>query len=51
MIEVEESKKTNQQQQYIRKSLNRVFNELKDAKASNKELPDARDLFKLMDEG
>lgn len=50
MIEAEESKKTRQQQQFVRKSLKQAFNELKDAKATNKELPDARDLFRLMDE-
>lgn len=50
MLEAEEARKTRQQQQYIRKSLNQAFKELSEAKLSDKELPDARDLFKLMDE-
>lgn len=50
MIEADEQRRTRQQQLYVRKSLNRAFKELKDAKSSKKELPDARDLFKLMDE-
>lgn len=50
MVETNELRKTHHQQEYVRKSLSRAFNELNDAKASNKELPDARDLFKLMDE-
>ena len=37
------------QQQYVRKSLKRAFAELDEACSTNKELPDAHDLFKLMD--
>lgn len=50
MIEADEQRKTYRQQQHIRKSLSQAFKELKEAKSSNTELPDARDLFKLMDE-
>lgn len=50
MIEADEQRKTYRQQQHIRKSLSQAFKELKEAKSSNTELPDARDLFKLMNE-
>lgn len=50
MVEANKSRETNQQQEYVRKSLCRAFDELKEAKTSDKKLPDARDLFRLMDE-
>lgn len=50
MVEANKSRETNQQQEYVRKSLCRAFDELKEANASDKKLPDARDLFRLMDE-
>ena len=50
MIESENDKKTLRQQEYVRKSLKKALDELKEAKASNQNLPDARSLFKLMDE-
>jgi len=50
IIEAEEKQKTLQQQKYVRQSLGRAFDELKEAQASGKELPDARSLFKMMDE-
>ncbi|MGN0048638.1 MAG: hypothetical protein ACI37U_07100 [Bacteroides sp.] len=50
MIEAEKSRETQQQKKFIRESLNRAITELKDAQLSNKELPNARDLFKHMDE-
>lgn len=49
MVEVEEKRKTLKQQQYVRQSLSRAFKELEEAQNSNKELPDARSLFKMMD--
>lgn len=50
IIEAEEKKKTLQQQNYVRQSLGRAFDELKEAQASGRKLPDARSLFKMMDE-
>lgn len=49
MIEAEKSRKTHQQEQFLRESLNRAFTELNDVKRSNKKLPNARDLFIHMD--
>lgn len=42
-------RETFQQQQFVRESLTRAFSELSDAQSSKRELPDASDLFKLMD--
>ena len=49
MEEANRQRKVLQQQQYVKKSLKRAFAELDEARSSNKELPDACDLFKLMD--
>lgn len=38
------------QQKYVRLSLGRAFDELKEAQASGKKLPDAKSLFKMMDD-
>ena len=49
MEEANRQRKTLQQQQYVSKSLKRAFAELEEARTTNKELPDASDLFKLID--
>ena len=49
MEEANRQRKVLQQQQFVRKSLKRAFSELDEACSTNKELPDAHDLFKLMD--
>ena len=49
MEEANRQRKTLQQQQYVSKSLKRAFAELKEARTANMELPDATDLFKLID--
>ena len=49
MEEANLQRKTLQQQQYVDKSLKRAFAELEEARTTNMELPDASDLFKLMD--
>ena len=49
MEEANLQRKTLQQQQYVSKSLKRAFTELEEARTTNTELPDASDLFKLMD--
>ena len=49
MEEANRQRKTLQQQQYLSKSLKRAFAELEEARTTNMELPDASDLFKLID--
>ena len=49
MEEANRQRKTLQQQQYVSKSLKRAFAELEEARTANMELPDATDLFKLID--
>ena len=49
MEEANRQRKTLQQQQYVSKSLKRAFAELEEARTTNMELPDASDLFKLID--
>ena len=49
MKEANRQRQTSQQQQYVSKSLKRAFAELEEARTSNMELPDASDLFKLID--
>ena len=49
MEEANRQRKTLQQQQYVSKSLKRAFAELEEARTANLELPDATDLFKLID--
>ena len=49
MEEANLQRKTLHQQQYVDKSLKRAFAELEEARTTNMELPDASDLFKLMD--
>lgn len=49
MEEADRQRKAIQQQQFVRESLTRAFSELSDAQSSKRELPDASDLFKLMD--
>lgn len=49
MEEADRQRKASQQQQFVRESLARAFSELHDAQSTNAELPDASDLFKLMD--
>ena len=49
MEEANRQRKTLQQQQYVRKSLKRAFSELEESRTTNIELPDATDLFKLID--
>ena len=49
MEDANRQRKTLQQQQYVSKSLKRAFAELEEARTTNKELPDASDLFKLID--
>ena len=48
MEEAYRQRKTLQQQQYVNKSLKRAFAELEEARTTNRKLPDAADLFKLM---
>ena len=48
MEEANRQRKTLQQQQYVSKSLKRAFAELEEARTANMELPDATDLFKLI---
>ena len=48
MEEANRQRKTLQQQQYVSKSLKRAFAELEEAQTANMELPDATDLFKLI---
>lgn len=50
MEEADRQRKAIQQQQFVRESLTRAFSELSDAQSSKRELPDASDLFKLMDD-
>lgn len=50
MEEADRQRKACQQQQFVRESLTRAFSELNDAQSSKTELPDASDLFKLMDD-
>lgn len=47
---VDAQRKAIQQQKFVRESLTRAFSELNDAQSSKRELPDASDLFKLMDD-
>ena len=49
MEEANRQRKTIQQQQFVRVSLKKAFAELEEAQATNKELPDASDLFKMID--
>ncbi len=42
--------KTEQQQAYVKESLTRALQEVKQAKLEGRKLPDARDLFKELDE-
>ena len=49
MEEANRQRKTLQQQQYVSKSLKRAFAELEEAQTAKLELPDATDLFKLID--
>ena len=49
MEEANRQRKTLQQQQNVSKSLKRAFAVLEVARNTNKELPDASDLFKLID--
>ena len=49
MEEANRQRKTLQQQQYVSKSLKWAFAELEEARTTNMELPDASDLFKLID--
>ena len=49
MEEANRQRKTLQQQQYVSKSLKRAFAELEKARTTNMELPDASNLFKLID--
>ena len=49
MKEANNQRLTLQQQQYVSKSLKRAFAELEEARTTNMELPDASDLFKLID--
>ena len=49
MEEANRQRKVLQQQQFVRKSLKRAFSELDEACSTTKDLPDAHDLFKLMD--
>lgn len=50
VLAAEEKRKTKQQEKYVSKSLNQAFTELNNAKDDLDQLPDARDLFKMMDE-
>ena len=50
MEEADRQRKAIQQQQFVRESLTRAFSELSDAQYYKRELPDASDLFKLMDD-
>ena len=49
VIEAEEKRKTQQQEEFVRKSLTKALAELNDAKDNIKRLPNARDLFEIMD--
>ena len=49
MKEANSQRLTLQQQQYVSKSLKRAFAELEEAQTAKLELPDATDLFKLID--
>ena len=49
MKEANRQRLTLQQQQFVSKSLKKAFAELEEARTSNMELPDASDLFKLID--
>lgn len=49
MEEANRQRKTVQQQQYVRMSLKRAFTELEEARTAKRKLPDASDLFQLMD--
>ena len=48
MKEANRQRLTLQQQQFVSKSLKKAFAELEEAQATNKELPDASDLFKIL---
>ena len=50
VLAAEEKKKTSQQEEFVRKSLTQAFTELNNAKGNLDQLPDARELFKMMDE-
>ncbi len=49
VIEAEEKRKTQQQEEFVRKSLTKALAELNDAKDNIERLPNARDLFEIMD--
>ena len=49
IIEAEEKRKTQQQEEFVRKSLTKALAELNDAKDNIERLPNARDLFEIMD--
>lgn len=49
VLEAEEKRKTSQQEECVKKSLTRAFSELADVGGNLDNLPDARDLFKIMD--
>ena len=49
MKEANRQRLTLQQQQYVSKILKRAFAELEEAQTAKLELPDATDLFKLID--
>lgn len=50
VLAAEEKRKTSQQEEFVRKSLTQAFTELNNAKGNLDQLPDARELFKMMDE-
>ena len=49
VLAAEEKRKTSQQEEFVRKSLTQAFTELNNAKGNLDQLPDARELFKMMD--
>ena len=50
VLAAEEKRKTSQQEEFVRKSLTQAFTELNNAKGNLDQLPDARELFKMIDE-
>ena len=50
VLAAEEKRKTSQQEEFVRNSLTQAFTELNNAKGNLDQLPDARELFKMMDE-
>ena len=48
VLAAEEKRKTSQQEEFVRKSLTQAFTELNNAKGNLDQLPDARELFKMM---